>query len=142
MSTVHTALHSPLAPTEVLEVLTDFGPHRAEVWPNVDAEHLQVHDSGPGWADVTEGVEGNWERERYDWDAAAGTVSAVTTDAAFWGPGSRWDYALTPEGSGTKVDITLVRHGKGLKGLAAGALLPLIGPRVVKASFAAPLKAA
>ena len=64
------------------------------------------------------------------------------TDAAFWGPGSRWDYDLTAEGTGTRVDITLERHGKGLKGRVAGALLPLVGARIVKASFAAPLQAA
>ena len=64
------------------------------------------------------------------------------TDAAFWRRESRRDYDLTAEGAGTRVDITLERHGKGLKGRAAGAVLPLIGARIVKASFAAPLQAA
>ena len=50
MSIVQTTLHSPLPPTEVLQVLTDFSPHRAEVWPCVDADELEVHASGPGWA--------------------------------------------------------------------------------------------
>ena len=142
MTVLRTTINSTLPPADVLRVLTDFGPARAKAWPNVDAEHLQVHDSGPNWADVTEGVEGNWERERYEWDAAAGTVSAVTTDASLWGPGSRWDYQLTPQAQGTRVDITLQRFGKGLKGRVFGALLPLVGKKVIGASFAGPLKVA
>ena len=142
MTVVRTSINSTLPPADVLRVLTDFGAGRAETWRNIDAEHLQVHASGPNWADVTEGVKGNWERERYEWDATAGTVSAVTTDASLWGPGSRWDYKLTPQGPGTRVDITMERHGKGLKGKALGVLLPLVGKKVIKASFTAPLKAA
>src|SRR6266702_3317711 len=47
-------LHTPLQPDIVVGALTDFGPGRADVWPNIDAQHFQVHDQGPGWADVTE----------------------------------------------------------------------------------------
>lgn len=140
MSVFRTTINSTLTPAAALHVLTDFSSERAKAWPNVDAEHLQVHGSGPNWADVTEGIEGNWERERYEWDAKAGTVSAVTTDAVLWGPGSRWDYTLTPQGQGTRVDITPQRHGKGLKGRVFGAMMPLIGKKVISASFDGPLK--
>ena len=58
MPTIHFELQSTLAPEAVLAALTDFGPTRAEVWPNIDSDHFQVHDQGPGWAEVTE--EARW----------------------------------------------------------------------------------
>jgi hypothetical protein len=134
MATVHASVSSPLPPDEVLRILTDFGPARAQAWAGVDDEHLKVHGSGLDWADVTEGNSVGWERERYTWDSVAGTVAAVTTDSNLWGPGSRWDYLLTPEGGGTRVEIALQRHGKGVKGKLIGALLPLIGEKMITSS--------
>ena len=64
----------------------------------MDDSNLTLHDSGDTWADVTEGNKLGWERERYEWDAEAGTISAVTTDSNLWGPGSRWDYTAHPAG--------------------------------------------
>ena len=132
MAQVHFRLHTKLAAAEVLAALTDFGPRRAKVWPNIVDQHFKVHDHGPGWAEVTEGSSvagGVWEREKYSWDAARGTVSVETLDSNTWGPGSRWDYQVTPaSGGGSDVDVTVKRLGKGLKGrlielglLAAGA---------------------
>lgn len=139
MSTVSVSVTSPLPPDEVLRILTDFGPARAEAWAGVDADSLQVHGSGPDWADVTEGNKVGWERERYSWDAIAGTVSAVTTESNLWGPGSRWDYKLTPAGGGTKVDVTLHRLGKGVKGKLINLLLPLVGKKMVTQGLAGAL---
>ncbi len=140
MSTITSRVHSTLAPAEVLRVLTDFGPERAKAWPGVDDQHLKVHDSGPDWADVTEGNSIGWERERYSWDAVAGTVTAVTKESNLWAAGSQWTYALTADGTGTTVDVTLVRHGKGLKGKLIGALLPAIGQKMIKGGLSQALK--
>ena len=140
MPTVKTSIQSPLPPDEVLRILTDFGPARSQAWPGVDDEHLEVHGSGDGWADVTEGNPGTWERERYTWDAAAGTVTATTTDSNVWAAGSRWDYVLTPEGSGTLVSVTLTRHGRNLKGRLIGALLPAVGPKRITSGLAQALQ--
>src|SRR5215831_217354 len=122
MARVHFRLYTDLEPAAVLAALTDFGPSRVDTWPNVDMAHLQVHDSGPGWADVTEGSSiagGVWERSRYEW--SDGRVSAVTTASNTWAPGSRWDYTLTPGASGgTDVDVRVVRNGLGLKGRLIG----------------------
>jgi hypothetical protein len=126
----------------VLRILTDFGPARAAAFPGVDESNLTVHEVGDTWADVTEGNRIGWERERYDWDAGAGTISAVTTDSNLWGPGSRWDYRLIPqEGAGTLVEIRLERHAKGLSGHLVGALMTVLGKRFVTAGFARALKA-
>lgn len=133
MAEIHFRVETGLAPAEVLRVLTDFGEHRADAWPNIDSAHFQVHDLGPDRADVTEGSSvagGVWERERYEWDAAAGRVSVVTTDSNTWGPGSRWDYELKPlAGGGTEVDVRVVRSGIGLKGKLLELVLGLAGTR-------------
>jgi hypothetical protein len=120
MARIHFRLETRLAPSAVLAALTDFGPRRAEVWPNIDDQHFQVHDHGAGWAEVTEGSSvagGVWEREKYTWDATTGTVAVETIDSNTWGPGSRWDYKLTPTTQrGTEIEVMVERHGKGWKG--------------------------
>ena len=120
MARIHFRLESKLAPGAVLDALTDFGPRRAQVWPNIDDEHFKLHGEGPGWAEVTEGSSvagGVWEREKYTWDATSGSVAVETIDSNTWGPGSRWDYKLSPTAQGgTGIDVTVERHGKGLKG--------------------------
>jgi hypothetical protein len=138
--TVRFNLQSPLAPDAVLAALTDFGPRRAEIWPNIDSAHFKLHGQGPGWAEVTEGSSvagGVWERERYSWDAATRTVASETLDSNTWGPGSRWDYRLTPgSAGGTTIDVTVVRNGKGLKGRLIGIALALGGAGMLRSQMA------
>jgi hypothetical protein len=127
---VHVSVTSPLPPQEALQRLTDFSPARADAWAGVD-DNLIVHDKGESWAEVTEGNKLGWERERYTWDAAAGTVSAVTLNSNLWAPGSGWNYTIMPEGTGSRVEVTAVRKGYGIKGKLVGALLSLVGKRVI-----------
>ena len=140
MPTVRVSVVTPLDPAEVVRRLTDFGPGRADAWANVDAGSVTVHNQGPGWADVTEGNKFGWERERYTWDVDAGTVSATTSDSNLWGPGSGWDYKITPQPGGTLVEVTARRIGKGIKGKLVGALLAIFGKSLIKSSTAAALK--
>jgi hypothetical protein len=120
MARVHFRFETRLAPSDVLAALIDFGPRRADIWPNIDDQHFKVHELGAGWADVTEGSSvagGVWEREKYTWDAANGKVAVETIDSNTWGPGSRWDYKLAPTTQGgTEIEVTVERHGKGWKG--------------------------
>ena len=68
-----------------------------------------MHEVGADWAEVTEGTQVGWERERYSWDAAAGTVDIDTLDSNLWGPGSGWHYRATAAGDGTDLHVTLNR---------------------------------
>jgi hypothetical protein len=133
---VHFKLESPLTPDAVLNALTDFGPSRSKVWPNVDDAHFKVHEQGPGWAEVTEGSSvagGVWERERYSWSATNRTVAVETLDSNTWGPGSRWDYRLAPgPGGGTLIDVTVVRNGVGWKGRLIGVALSIAGASMLR----------
>lgn len=131
MPTTEFTVHTSLAPSDVLVLLTDFGPDRAKHWPNIDDAHFKVHETGPDWAEVTEGTGVGWERERYQWDAAAGTVTIETLDSNLWSPGSGWRYELTPAGDGTDVHVTLNRVASSVKGRIVGALIPVVGARVL-----------
>jgi hypothetical protein len=139
------SVETDLTPAEVLAALTDFGPSRAEIWPNVDSRHFQLHDQGPGWAEVTEGsavAGGVWERERYDWNVSAGTVAVETLASNSWGPGSRWTYEIRPGpgGSGAEVDVNAVRNGKGLKGRLIGLSLAFAGRSMLRSQMEQALK--
>ena len=131
MPSTRFTVHTSLSPSDVMTLFTDFGPDRASRWPNVDDAHFTVHDQGPDWAEVTEGNAMGWERERYSWDAAAGTVTVDTLDSNLWGPGSSWRYELTPSAEGTDVHVTLTRVPKSLKGRLLGALIPVVGARTL-----------
>ena len=127
MPSTQFTVHTSLSPSRTMTLLTDFGPDRAKHWPNIDEAHFQVHDTGPGWAEVTEGTRMGWERERYSWDAAAGTIAIETLDSNLWGPGSGWHYQLTAKDGGTDVQVRLDRNGKSLAGKVLGTLIPLAG---------------
>jgi hypothetical protein len=142
MPTTHFTVHTTLSPSEVLTLFTDFGPERAERWPNVDDAHFKVHAQGPDWAEVTEGNSMGWERERYSWDAEAGTVAIDTLDSNLWGPGSGWRYQLEPAAGGTDVQVTLTRVPGSVRGRLVGALIPIAGARALGRQFQSVLRKA
>ncbi len=141
MTSIRFQLTSTLSESEVMSVLTDFSLARADRWPSIDADHLEVHQLGEDWAEVTEGTASAWERARYDWKAAEGRVDITTLDSKVFGSGGGWTFQLTPTDDGTLVDVELVRHPTGVKQKLIASLLPLIGPASFKKSFAAPLQA-
>jgi hypothetical protein len=117
-----------------VSALTDFSPRRAEIWPNIDAQHLKVHEVGPDWADVTEGSSlagGVWERNRYDW-STPGTVRVETTESNTWRPGSSWLYRVEPAGAGSHIRVTVDRRPASLRGRLVAVLLVIAGRRVLR----------
>ncbi len=142
MPSTRFTVHTSLSPSQVLELLTDFGPDRAKHWPNVDEAHFTVHELGPDWAEVTEGTAMGWERERYGWDAEAGTVSIDTLDSNLWGVGSGWRYQLKAASGGTDLHVTLTRVPSTWKGRIVGALIPVAGAPALKRQFASVLRKA
>jgi Polyketide cyclase / dehydrase and lipid transport len=142
MATTRFTVHTSLSPDEVMAVITDFGPDRARWWPNVDEAHFTVHDQGPGWAEVTEGTGMAWERERYEWDANAGTVTIDTLDSNIWGQGSGWRYELVPAADGTDLQVALTRVPSSFKGRLVAALIPLFGARTLGGQFRSVLRRA
>ena len=99
MAQIHFPLQTKLTAGEMLGALTDFGPRRAKVRPNIDEQHFKVHGQEPGWAEVTEGSSvagGVWEREKYSWDTTKCTVSVETLDST---PGPRQPLGLQDHSS-------------------------------------------
>ncbi|NEB01068.1 hypothetical protein [Streptomyces sp. SID13726] len=142
MAVVRFHLVSALGPKDVLEVLTDFSPARVRQWPTIDADHFEVHELGATWAEVTEGTAAAWERVRYAWEPSGDLVTVTTLDSKLFGPGGGWVFRMTPEGTGTRVDVELTRRPATLKGRMLAALLPVVAPGSLRRSFAGPLRAA
>ena len=142
MASTTFTVHTSLPPDRVMAVITDFGPDRARWWPNVDEAHFKLHDQGPDWAEVTEGTGMGWERERYSWDAAAGTVTIDTLDSNLWGPGSGWRYELVSTGDGTDLHVSLTRVPKSFTGRLVAALIPIAGARALGRQFQSVLRKA
>ena len=142
MTSTRFTVHTSLSPSDVLAVITDFGPDRARWWPNVDEAHFTVHDQGPGWAEVTEGTSMGWERERYTWDAAAGTVTIETLESNLWARGSSWRYELVPAGDGTDLRVSLTRVPRSLVGRVVATLIPVVGARALGKQFETVLRRA
>ena len=142
MPTTRFTVHTTLSPSDVMTLITDFGPDRATRWPNVDDAHFRVHEQGPDWAEVTEGNAMGWERERYSWDVTAGTVAIDTLDSNLWGSGSGWRYKVTPADGGTDLQVTLTREPKSFRGRLIGALIPIAGSRTLGRQFQSVLRKA
>jgi hypothetical protein len=135
MSTIHMKQTTTSTPEQFLAGLLDFGPGRSQLFPNSIDEDLTVHHLDDGWADVTEGGRGTWERLHYDWSEPDHVV-LTTTDSNAWGGASGHTYNFTrnPDGT-TDVELITVREGKNLKGRVLGVVLGSIGKRVLVDAF-------
>ena len=141
MTTIHFSAVTTLKPEQFVAGLTDFGPGRAELFANSHDDYLRVHSQGPGYADVTEGAGGVWERLSYDWSDPRHIV-LTTTDSSHWGGASGHTYTLTERADGTtEIDAAVVRDGKNVKGRLVGALFALVGQQVLGKAFANTLRA-
>ena len=136
MSTITLSQQTTATPEQFVAGLTDFGPGRAKLFPNSSDEFLKVHSRGEGFADVTEGSGGIWERLRCDW-SDLGHVVLTTVDSNVWGGRSGHTYTFTRQADGTTVvHAEVVREGKNLKGRLLGVVLGLFGKKVLGGALA------
>jgi hypothetical protein len=141
MATIRFKVTTTATPDQFVAGLTDFGPGRQKLFANSADSFLEVHEQGPGHADVTEGSVGIWERLAYDWSDPSHVV-LTTTDSNVFGGSSGHTYTLTRRTDGTtEIDVVVVREGKNLKGKVIGALLGVIGTRFFKGQFEHTVKA-
>lgn len=141
MSTIHFKETTTSTPEQFIAGLTDFGPGRSNLFGNSADEYLKVHDKGPGYADVTEGSGGIWERLRYDWSDPRHVV-LTTTDSNLWGGHSGHTYTFTPQPNGTTdVDVVIVREGKNFKGRLLGIFIGIFGKGFLEKTFGKTVKA-
>ncbi len=141
MPTIHLHETTTATPEQFVAGLTDFGPGRSELFGNSADKYLEVHDQGPGEADVTEGSSGVWERLHYDWSDPHHVV-LTTTDSNAWGGASGHTYTLTPQPDGTTdVDVVVVRDPKNFRGQMLGLLLGINGKRFLGKALTKTVKA-
>lgn len=138
MLNIHIATTSTVKPQDFLAALTDFSERRPTLWPNLDPGFYKVHATGPNWAEVTEGSNypnGVWERDRYDW-SQPGKVRIEVLDSNAFVTGSFWEYQVALDGNGgSRVEMTLHRTGKGIKGRVLTAFLRVVGRKFFSQSL-------
>ena len=143
MTTITVTERTTATPEQFLAALTDFGPHRSQIWTNSQPEFLVVHDRGDTWADVTEGSKAAgsvWERLRYDWSNPTDIV-LTTTDSNTWGRNSGHRYTITETGGTTQVHAVIVRDGISVKGRVIAALLTVLGTTFIRKTLRTALRA-
>jgi hypothetical protein len=131
---VTVSAESSVSPEQVLAAARDFSAHRAQIWRNVEAKRLEVHECGDSWADVTEGtmvLSVFWERCRYDWSAPT-QITATVIESNVFKRGSSWQLQAAPRsGGGSVVKTTVIRdYRHGFKGTFARAVNHLGGRRL------------
>ena len=117
MAKVAYSVDTGLDPKTVWDVLTEFGPRRAELWPDLSPSSFRVLDRGENWARVREGTAslGIWSIERYEWSYPVITATVEEANAAQ--AGGTWRMEVVPrEAGGTTLRIAMDRKAKGLVG--------------------------
>jgi hypothetical protein len=129
MPSVTVAEFSDLPPDVVLEAARDFSDRRADMWPDVYVEYLEVHELGDDFAIVTEGnpwpIGLVWERLRYDW-SQPNVLRGEVLDSNIFKPGSTWELSAVPENGGSRVEVRAVRHLRGRGWLLAPFFLSFV----------------
>ena len=135
MTTIRVMAETSVPADHVLFAAHDFSERRAEIFPAVSVPKLEVHGQSATSADVTEGTRAgigdNWERCDYDW-SRAGSVTATVKDSNVYAvPGSSWEIKATPDGPGSRVEMTWVREfRRGARGRIFGTAFRLFGQRI------------
>jgi hypothetical protein len=128
MPSVRVSVQSELSPDTIMTAARDFTERRAEMWPDVHVEYLEVHEIGDSHAEVTEGnpwpIGYVWERLHYDWSDPHALRGRVV-DSNLFRPGSTWELWATPHDGGSLVEIRAVRRLRGRGWLLAPFFLPI-----------------
>ena len=117
MAKVSYTVETHLSPDVVWDALSEFGPRRAELWPDLSPSSFKVLERGPDWARVREGTAslGIWSIERYEWTKPVITATVEEANAAH--SGGTWRMEVKPRvGGGSILTISMNRRAKGLVG--------------------------
>ena len=117
MARVTYSIESDADPETVWAALTEFGPRRAEIWPDVSPGSYKVLDQGDGWALVRERTDtiGIWVIERYEWQRPLITATSQESNAVQ--PGGTWSMEVQArDGGGSAVRCRMDRRAKGVRG--------------------------
>jgi len=113
--------------------LTEFGPRRAQLWPDLSPS-FKVLDRGEGWARVRECTDslGIWSIERYEWREPVITATVEEANAAQAGGTWRMEVRPRPDG-GSILMISMDRQAKGFVGHLVHGLFQVTNGRFLAA---------
>src|SRR6266446_1282468 len=96
------SVETDLAPKVVWDALTEFGPRRAELWPDLSPS-FKVLERGDYWARVRECTDGLgiWSIERYEWNEPVITATVELANAAR--TGGTWRMEVRPGAAGGSI---------------------------------------
>jgi hypothetical protein len=118
----------------VWDALTEFGPRRAELWPDLSASSFKVLERGGNWARVREGTAslGIWSIERYEWTEPV--ITATVEEASAAQSGGTWRMEVRPRaGGGSILTISMNRRAKGFVGHIIHGLFQVTNGRILAA---------
>src|SRR6516225_6040745 len=103
MARVNYKVESDLDPKVVWDALTEFGPRRAELWPDLSPSTFKVLERGGNWARVREGTAslGIWSIERYEWTEPV--ITATVEEASAAHSGGTWRMEVRPRAGGGSI---------------------------------------
>ena len=134
MAKVTYTVETDLAPKIVWDALTEFGPRRAELWPDLSTSSFEVLDRGDNWARVREGTAslGIWSIERYEWTEPV--ITATVEEASAAHSGGTWRMEVRPRaGGGSILTISMNRRAKGFVGHIIHGLFQVTNGRILAA---------
>jgi hypothetical protein len=134
-------MRSDLSPDAIVAALTTFSDDRARIWRETSHPDVyHVHEVGPDWADVTEGVPSAWSRERYDWSVpGVVTLRQLDSNIAIAADGLI-EYRIEPDGTGSVVHCDRRRSFRPTRaGRLAGTYMNVFGSWILRRQFAAGL---
>ena len=130
----HRVVEETVVPADrVLYAARDFSARRAEVFPAVSVELMEVHAQTDTTADVTEATSvgpfgTNSERCRYDWSQPGAVLAEVIDSNVYEPSASRWEIKAAPSDGGSRVEMTWTRGFKrNPRGLFFGTLFRIAG---------------
>jgi len=128
--------HLDVQPKHLYDALVDFTDQRPQWWPMLAPKHYQKGPQGKGWAKIREGSTKPvsvwaWEKYEYAWNGKSGKVRWTIQDSNIAKEGGYVEARLSPEGSGTKVELDYNRQAKSLKGRLAGVMMQAMGPKIL-----------
>ena len=134
MAKVTYSVETDLSPQTVWNALTEFGPRRAELWPDLSPSSFKVLERGDNWARVREGTAslGIWSIERYEWTEPV--ITATVEEASAAQSGGTWLMEVRPRsGGGSVLTITMNRRAKGFVGHIIHAIFQVTNGRFLAA---------
>jgi hypothetical protein len=124
-------------PDQVIELMTDFSPNRANRWPASSEKAFEVYHLGDTEADIREGQDFPklWATWHYDW-STPGAVTLTVTESDALQSGSYLTLTATsrPEG-GSAVHGDWQQTSKNLTALIGVTTMRFIGPRFLSSYF-------